>query len=73
MLLALLLAVPCQDAATAQKPELYVPPRGFYHRRDGRLGSYTIWYERLQPTRGCVVALCSSGSGNGAARWSTAS
>ncbi|HEX7240260.1 MAG TPA: DUF2071 domain-containing protein [Longimicrobiaceae bacterium] len=26
------------------------PLRGFYHRRDGRLGSYSIWHDRLRPS-----------------------
>lgn len=30
------------------------PLRGFFHRRDGALGSYAIWHDRLQPTEGCV-------------------
>ena len=28
------------------------PLRGFYHRRDGRLGSYHIWHDRLALTEG---------------------
>ncbi len=28
------------------------PLRGFYFRRDGRLGSYSIWHDKLQPTEG---------------------
>jgi hypothetical protein len=34
---------------------LYVlthPMRGYFYRRDGRLGSYHIWHDRLQPTTG---------------------
>ena len=30
------------------------PLRGFYHRRDGRLGSYHIWHDRLELTVGSV-------------------
>jgi hypothetical protein len=30
------------------------PLRGYFHRRDGRLGSYSIWHDRLRPT----VARC---------------
>ena len=32
------------------------PMRGYYHRRDGRLGSYSIWHDRLTPTVGSVVS-----------------
>lgn len=28
------------------------PVTGYYHRRDGRLGSYSIWHERIASTRG---------------------
>lgn len=28
------------------------PLRGYYHRQDGRLGSYSIWHDRLQTTSG---------------------
>ncbi|HEX6292397.1 MAG TPA: DUF2071 domain-containing protein [Herpetosiphonaceae bacterium] len=28
------------------------PLRGFFYRRDGALGSYSIWHDRLAPTRG---------------------
>ena len=28
------------------------PLRGYYRRRDGRLGSYAIWHERLNMVRG---------------------
>jgi uncharacterized protein YqjF (DUF2071 family) len=31
------------------------PLRGFFHRRDGALGSYAIWHDRLQPTEGGVL------------------
>lgn len=31
------------------------PLDGFYSRRDGRLGSYSVWHERLHPTPGKVV------------------
>ena len=31
------------------------PRRGYYFRRDGRLGSYAIWHSRLRPTVGRVV------------------
>lgn len=30
------------------------PLTGFYHRRDGALGSYAVWHERLRPTVGAV-------------------
>ena len=30
------------------------PMRGYFFRRDGALGSYTIWHDRMQPTRGEV-------------------
>lgn len=30
------------------------PLTGYYHRRDGRLGSYAIWHDRLTPTMGRV-------------------
>jgi hypothetical protein len=30
------------------------PLAGFYHRRDGALGSYSIWHDRLAPTVGRV-------------------
>ena len=30
------------------------PTRGFYFRRDGALGSYSIWHDRMQPTIGAV-------------------
>lgn len=30
------------------------PRTGFYHRRDGQLGSYHIWHDRLQTTTGKV-------------------
>jgi hypothetical protein len=32
------------------------PLRGYYYRRDGRLGSYAVWHERLRPTSGRVRA-----------------
>lgn len=28
------------------------PMRGYYYRRDGKIGSYTIWHDRLQTTVG---------------------
>ena len=31
------------------------PLRGYYHRRDGSLGSYSIWHDRLQLTEGQLV------------------
>jgi hypothetical protein len=31
------------------------PLSGYYYRRDGALGSYTIWHSRLQPTVGHVA------------------
>ncbi len=30
------------------------PTRGFFFRRDGALGSYAIWHDRLRPTVGKV-------------------
>jgi hypothetical protein len=30
------------------------PLRGYYTRRDGRLGSYAVWHERMTPTTGRV-------------------
>jgi len=33
------------------------PLVGYYHRRDGRLGSYSVWHDRMAPTLGrCVQA-----------------
>ena len=32
------------------------PLRGFFYRRDGKLGSYSIWHDRLQTTEGRVAA-----------------
>src|SRR5262245_29325730 len=31
------------------------PLTGYYHRRDGRLGSYAVWHERLTPTAARVT------------------
>ena len=31
-------------------------PRGYYFRRDGQLGSYSIWHERLRPSVGNIVS-----------------
>jgi hypothetical protein len=31
------------------------PLRGYFYRRDGRLGSYAIWHPRLRPTVGTVT------------------
>ena len=31
------------------------PLRGYFYRRDGALGSYAIWHDRLQPTEGRVT------------------
>jgi hypothetical protein len=31
------------------------PRLGYYYRRDGQLGSYSIWHDRLAPTLGKVV------------------
>ena len=31
------------------------PLRGYYYRRDGKLGRYAIWHDRLQPTEGRVA------------------
>ena len=28
------------------------PLRGYYYRRDGKVGSYSIWHDKLQPTAG---------------------
>ena len=30
------------------------PLRGYFYRRDGKLGSYSIWHDQLQPTEGHV-------------------
>ena len=30
------------------------PLTGYYHRRDGRLGSYSIWHPRLTPSQGQI-------------------
>lgn len=32
------------------------PLRGYFYRRDGALGSYSIWHERLRPTEGRATA-----------------
>lgn len=32
------------------------PTRGYYYRRDGQLGSYSIWHELMQPTLGHVAS-----------------
>jgi uncharacterized protein YqjF (DUF2071 family) len=32
------------------------PLTGFFHRRDGRLGSYRVWHDRLQCTSGRMVS-----------------
>jgi len=32
------------------------PRTGYYFRRDGRLGSYKIWHDRLQPSVGSVIS-----------------
>ncbi|WP_420643683.1 DUF2071 domain-containing protein [Candidatus Leptofilum sp.] len=32
------------------------PLRGFYYRRDGKIGSYTIWHDKLKMTEGRIVA-----------------
>lgn len=31
------------------------PLTGYYHRRDGRMGSYSVWHERLTPDPGRVI------------------
>jgi len=31
------------------------PLQGYYYRRDGRLGSYSIWHDRLQLTTGSAT------------------
>ena len=31
------------------------PRVGYYYRRDGRLDSYSIWHDRLQPSVGNVI------------------
>jgi hypothetical protein len=41
------------DTATALDV-LTHPLDGFYRRRDGRLGTYSVWHERLTPTSGRV-------------------
>ena len=30
------------------------PTKGYFHRRDGKLGCYSIWHERMQPSEGRV-------------------
>jgi hypothetical protein len=32
------------------------PLRGYFHRRDGSLGRYAIWHERMAPTDGAITA-----------------
>lgn len=32
------------------------PLRGFYHRRDGKLGTYHVWHEQLAVTQGSLVS-----------------
>ncbi len=32
------------------------PLRGYFYRRDGKLGSYAIWHDKVQPTKGRVTA-----------------
>lgn len=32
------------------------PLRGYFYRRDGKLGSYAIWHDKVQPTVGHVVS-----------------
>lgn len=32
------------------------PLRGYYYRRDGKLGSYSIWHEMLKPTEGRALS-----------------
>ncbi len=32
------------------------PRKGFYYRRDGRLGTYQIWHDRLQTTAGSTTS-----------------
>ena len=41
------------DTATALDV-LTHPLDGFFRRRDGRLGTYSVWHERLTPTPGRV-------------------
>jgi hypothetical protein len=31
------------------------PLRGYFYRRDGLLGSYSVWHDRLQPTTGNLI------------------
>lgn len=31
------------------------PLRGYYYRRDGKIGSYSIWHDKLNPTVGRVI------------------
>jgi len=42
--------------ATTEETSLVLthPLRGYYRRRDGRLGTYAVWHERLEMTRGVV-------------------
>ena len=32
------------------------PRIGYYYRRDGRLGSYSIWHDRLEPNVGSMIS-----------------
>ena len=31
------------------------PMRGYFYRRDGKLGSYSIWHDQLRTTEGRVI------------------
>ena len=32
------------------------PLQGFYRKRNGQIGSYSVWHDRLRPTVGTVVS-----------------
>ena len=48
------LTLPGFEDTAAALDVLTHPLDGFYGRRDGHLGSYTVWHERLAPTPGRV-------------------
>ena len=43
------------DCPVNQELVIGHPTQGYFCRRDGRLGTYRIWHDRLKPTRGKVV------------------
>ena len=38
------------------------PLKGVFHRRDGRLGGYSVWHERLRCTAGSAWSASTSSS-----------